>query len=167
MYGSHLLRSTSTTQAVISLSSGESEFYSLLKGTAAGIGAVSMLKDVGVDLTNNNKFEQPAVEIRVDATAGRGIALRRGAGRIRHIATPTLWVQKLTQDNKVKIVKIAGTANPADLGTKHLNHEAIEQCLEKCRCFFRSGRSELALKAETAAEGTLPTGDAEDHDPDT
>ena len=34
-YGAHLLRSTRTTQAVISLSSGESEFYALVKGTAA------------------------------------------------------------------------------------------------------------------------------------
>ena len=39
-YGSHMLLSTSTTQGVIALSSGESEFYALVKATSAGLGAV-------------------------------------------------------------------------------------------------------------------------------
>ena len=49
-FGSHMLRSTSTTQGVIAWSSPESEFYALVKGTSAGLGAVSMLKDLGVDI---------------------------------------------------------------------------------------------------------------------
>ena len=81
---SHMLRSTSTMQGDIALSSGESELYALVKVTSAGVGAVSMLKDLGAVL-----------EVRVDASAGRGIAVRRGAGRIHHIATPTLWDQEL------------------------------------------------------------------------
>ena len=43
--------STSTTQAVISWSSGESESYALVKGTSAGVGVVSMLKHLEVDIT--------------------------------------------------------------------------------------------------------------------
>ena len=97
-YGSHMLRSTSTTQGVIALSSGESEFYAL----------VSMRKDLGVDISKNTKIDKAVLEVRVGASAGRGIAVRRGARRIRHIATPTLRVQKLTQDGIVKITKIPG-----------------------------------------------------------
>ena len=89
-YGSHMLRSTSTTQGVVALSSGESEFYNLVKGTSAGLGAVSMLKELGVDNCNKTKIDNAVLEVRVDASAGRGIAVRRGAGRIRHIATPTI-----------------------------------------------------------------------------
>ena len=89
-----MLRFTSTTQGVIALSSGESEFYALAKETSAGLGAVSMLKDFGVDINKNTKSDKAVLEVRVDASAGRGTAVRRGAGRIRHIATPTLWVQK-------------------------------------------------------------------------
>ena len=99
-YGSHRLRSTSTTQAVMSLSSGESEFYALVKGTPAGLEAVSMLKDLGVDISKNSYINQALLEGRIDVSAGKGIAVRRGAGRSRHIATPTLWVQKLTHDGK-------------------------------------------------------------------
>ena len=57
-YGSHMLRSTSTTQGVIVLSSGESEFYSPVKGTSAGLGAASMLRDSGVDISINTKIDE-------------------------------------------------------------------------------------------------------------
>ena len=45
-FGSHFLHSNSTMQGVIALSSGESELYALVKGTSAGLGTVSMLKDL-------------------------------------------------------------------------------------------------------------------------
>ena len=49
-YGKHLLKSTSTTQAVFSLSSAEAEFYAAVKVAAAGNGCVSMMRDLGVML---------------------------------------------------------------------------------------------------------------------
>ena len=45
-YGFHMLRSASTEQGVIALRWGESEFYALVKGTSAKLGAVSMLKNL-------------------------------------------------------------------------------------------------------------------------
>ena len=42
------MKSTSTTQAVVSLSSAEAEFYAAVKAAAAGIGCVSMLRDLRV-----------------------------------------------------------------------------------------------------------------------
>ena len=53
-----------------------------------------MLKDWGVDIIKNTKIDKAVVEVRIDASAGRGVAVRRGARRIRHIATLTLRVQK-------------------------------------------------------------------------
>ena len=38
MYGSHLIKSWSSTQNVIALSSGEAEYYGLVKGASQGIG---------------------------------------------------------------------------------------------------------------------------------
>ena len=93
-FGKHLIRSSSTTQGVIALSSGESEFYSMVKGCSAGLGANYLLKDAGCQTT-------APLELTVDATAGIGIASRKGAGRIRHIATPTLWLQRLVNDGSV------------------------------------------------------------------
>ena len=89
---------TSTTQAVISSSSAESEFYDMVKRTPAGLGAVSMLKDLGVDVSENSKIGKVILEVRLHESAARGIAARRGARRIRHIATSA-------QDVKVKITQ--------------------------------------------------------------
>ena len=69
-HGSHMLRSTSTTQGVIALSSGESEFYALVKWTSAALGAVSMLEDLGVDISQNTHIDKAVPEVRVDACAG-------------------------------------------------------------------------------------------------
>ena len=116
--GQHLLKSTSTTQAVVSLSSAEDEFYAAVKATAAGIGCVSMMRDLGVILQQQgvevkakgsvDGVDSPSLEIKLDATAGRGIAMRRGAGRIRHIATPTLWLQRLVIDGVIKMTRVGG-----------------------------------------------------------
>ena len=97
-HGKHLLKSTSTTQAVASFSSAEAEFYAVVKAAAAGIGCVSKMRDFGVMLQQQGVEvkaegfgdEVDSLEIKLDATAGRAMAMRRGAGRIRHIATPTL-----------------------------------------------------------------------------
>ena len=132
-HGSQMLRSTA-------LSSGESEFCDLVKGTSAGLGAVLMLKDLGVDISKSTKTDKAVLEVGTDASAGRGKAVRRGVGSIRHIATPTLSVQKLTQEGKVNITKIPRVSNPADLGTKHLDGGSTRRALESCHCYILEGR---------------------------
>ena len=87
------------------------------------------------------------LSLNVDATAGLGIASRKGAGRIRHIATPTLWIQRLVNDGAIALEKVPGTKNHADLGTKHLSGPAIHKVLVKCAFFPLQGQSRLALKA--------------------
>ena len=57
-YGSHMQRSTSTAQGVIALGSGEPEFFALVKGTSAGLGAVSVLIGLGVDISKNTKIDK-------------------------------------------------------------------------------------------------------------
>ena len=154
-HGTHLIRSSSTTQTVLALSSGESEFYAAVKAGSVGIGAVHMMEDLGLAFSEPTevrvrKTDNPKLEIKADATAGIGVAMRRGAGRIRHIATPTLWLQKLIQDQVIKISKVPGALNRADLGTKHLDHSTIVKHMTGCRMRFVSGTSSMALKAQIA-----------------
>ena len=70
---------------------------------------------------------------------------------IRHIATPTLRVQQLTQDGTVKITKILGVSNKAVLGTKHFDGGSIRRTMERCHCCIREGRAGIALRAEVQA----------------
>ena len=44
MLGMHLIKTWSVTQSVVSLSSGEAEYYGLVKGASVGLGIRSMLK---------------------------------------------------------------------------------------------------------------------------
>ena len=60
-YVSHMLHSTSTKEGVIALSSEESELYTLVKGTSAGL--VSMLKDLGVNISKTPKLIKQKCEL--------------------------------------------------------------------------------------------------------
>ena len=139
-FGKHLIRSTSTTQAVISLSTGESEFYAAVKSGCIGLGTVALLRDMGVEL-------QRPVSLQMDATAGLGVASRRGAGRIRHICAPTLWLQCAVQDGRIRLGKCPGQANPANLGTKHVEKSVIDKALKACAFVKLAGNSSMALRA--------------------
>ena len=157
-YGKHLLKSTSTTQAVVSLSSAEAEIYAAVKAAAAGIGCVSMMRDLGVMLQQQgvevkakllgDRVDSPGLEIKLDATAGRAIALQRGAGRFRHIATPTLWLQRLVIFGDIKMTRVCGSDNCADLGTKHLDYRTMIRHLKFCGRRFAEGRSRIAPQLE-------------------
>ena len=99
-------------------------------------------KDVGVDLEPRIKY---------DATAGAGIASRRGVGEVRHVHTPALWVQRFVQEGKVKLDKVPGIGNVADLGTKHLTKKVMWDLMDFMAVRPRGGRSVLALKASGEA----------------
>ena len=140
-FGKHLLRSTATTQGVLALSSGESEFYAVVKTSSIGSGSVHMVRDMGV------KMDTP-LEIYMDATAGIGIASRRGVGRIRHIHTPALWLQRTIHEGRVVLNKVKGTVNPADIGTKYVDSKTILQAWKQMGFVLLEGRSDLALRSE-------------------
>ena len=50
MLGKHVIRTWSATQRVIALSSGEAEFYGMVKGGAEAMGSKSILADFGVGI---------------------------------------------------------------------------------------------------------------------
>ena len=83
----------------------------------------------------------------LDASAAKGIASRRGVGKIRHLDTTTLWVQRLVTDKRLELRKVLGTTNCADLDTKHLDQADLWKILTAIGFWKRSGRSNLALRA--------------------
>ena len=50
MLGQHLLKSWSSTQAMVSLSSGEAEFYGVTKAAGIGLGYQALLQDLGITM---------------------------------------------------------------------------------------------------------------------
>ena len=50
-------------------------------------------------------------------------------GKIRHSEIRDLWLQKEVNEGKVKVSKVKGTENPADLMTKILGIKDIDERL--------------------------------------
>ena len=111
MMGSHVLKCWSTTQAVVALSSGEAEFYGVVKGSAVGLGQRALLRDIGIDIP---------LRVWTDSSAAIGICGRQGIGKVRHLACHTLWVQQRVRRGDFELRKVKGEDNPADLSTKHM-----------------------------------------------
>ena len=139
MIGSHLIKSWSSTQTVIALSSGEAEYYGMVKAAAQGIGAKAMLLDFGVDI------KEP-IDVMSDASAAIGIAQRRGMGKVRHIETNQLWLQERVATSSIKITKIGTHDNLADQLTKPVTEEKMKQHLEGTHQKLAQGRHPLAPK---------------------
>ena len=136
MLGSHLIKPWSSTQANIVLSSGEGEFYGVVKASGMGLGYNALLEDIGIKLL---------VRVWTDSTATTGICKRQGLGKLRHIDIQCLWIQQRVRDQTITLMKVRGEDNPADLFTKHLvGHDRIEQLLKLFGCHFRDGRPKLA-----------------------
>ena len=114
--GSHVIKSWSSTQSNIALSSGEAEYYGLVQGASAALGIRSMLREVGVDAR---------IRVSTDASAAKGIASRRGLGKVRHIEVHQLWVQDKVANKEIEVRKVDGKSNIADGLTKHVTAEDI------------------------------------------
>ena len=71
MFGKHVLKSWCLTQGVISRSSGDAEYYGLVKGASQGLGFKSMFNEAGVEVE---------VVVKTDASAAKAVATRRGMG---------------------------------------------------------------------------------------
>jgi len=119
----------------VSLSSGEAEYYGIVKGASIGMGLRSMANDLGLQLT---------IGVNTDASAALGIACRRGLGKVRHIEVDQLWIQDRVINGDIEVMKIHGKENIADILTKHVNAEDIRVHLHKTDQTISSGRHEIA-----------------------
>ena len=124
MIGTHSIKTWSKDQSVVALSSGEAELYAANYGGAQALGLKSMMKDLGVTAK---------IELLIDAKATMGIINRQGLGKVRHIEVQDLWLQGAIKDKRMKLSKVPGEENMADLMTKPLAAEVIRKHLSGLR----------------------------------
>ena len=109
MLGNCCVRQLSKTQSTISLSSGEPELHGIAYGASKALGIQSLMRDMGWSLP---------IQLWSDATAAIGIARRKGLGKMRHLDVTDLWIQDKIRSKKMKLSKVLGTENMADVLTK-------------------------------------------------
>jgi hypothetical protein len=148
MLGQHTIKTWSSTLASVSLSSGEAEFYGVVRATGMGLGYQSLLADLGVSLP---------LRVWTDSTAAVGICSRQGLGGQRHVDTHSLWVQQGLRSGRFTLHKVDGEVNPADLFTKHMgSRDKLAQLARLFGCKYLAGRS-TAAPAMREAAGTKKT----------
>ena len=137
--GSCFMYSSSRTQKVISLSSGEAEVYAA-SSSACGSILLFCYRQAGV-----------VVHHLLDSSAARGILSRQGVGRIRHLSCRILSLQTLVKLRKEFSVDqhgrklhsschvvsaVHGNLNLADLGTKRLAKKRLLELMGFCNLGF-------------------------------
>ena len=113
--------STARTQGTSASSSGEAELYAIGQGVSEALFLRSMLLQARL-------AKKVSVIAHTDSTAGKPTATRFGAGKqTKHVELRFLYVQNLVQMGLLKMAKIDGTRNPADLMTKYVATDVLQR----------------------------------------
>ena len=136
IYGTHVLKHSSNIQSTIALSTGESEYYALVKGGSVGLELQSLCADLGLDLE---------VTIEGDSNAAKGTVNRVGLGKARHIQTRYLWLQESVAEGHLKVHHVPGVKNKADVLTKSVPGVQLRKTMEDLQYAFLSKRSKGQL----------------------
>eukprot|EP00971_Amphidinium_carterae_P163260 3237025-Amphidinium_carterae.1 len=84
----------------------------------------------------------------MDKIVGIAVASRIRAGKIRHIATPALWLQLAVQEQQVRPAKVGTKENAADLGARFFEGALIDRHLMSAGF--------VSLQGATKAEPSMP-----------
>ena len=99
------------------------------------MGARSVMNDMDV---------KGQIRISTDASAAKGIASRRGLGKVRHIEVNQLWIQDKVASGEIMLCKVKGTVNKADALTKHVMGEELSRHMNDTCIKAADGRHHIA-----------------------
>lgn len=128
MVGSHVLKVWSKRQQVVSLSSMEAELYAGVKAATEAIGVQAMLAEIGMSLE---------IDMYMDSSSAIALSNKEGLGRAKHIAVQDLWLQDALKLKRLRLNKVSGDENLADLGTKNLCAGKIDYFMRQMGYIFR------------------------------
>ena len=142
MIGSHVIKFWSSTQASLALSSGEAEYYGVVRAAGSGLGQQALFRDAGLEVP---------IRIWTDSSAAMGTSARQGLGKLRHLECHSLWLQQRLRRKQFELLKVPGQENPADLFTKHLESaKKHTQLISLFNCELKSGRADSAPQLKRA-----------------
>ena len=112
----------SKDQHNLAKSSAEAELYAANLGGEQALGIQTMMRELGCEMS---------IRIYIDSSAALGVIQRKGIGKIRHLEVADLWLQKAVREDRMRIHKIDGILNDADLFTKPLTAQGISIIMER------------------------------------
>ena len=115
----------SKSQSNIALSSGEAELNACVKAVSEILGVIQLWEEL---------FDQKLqATLLVDSSSCRGMMLRAGAGRVKHLSTKQLWVQSAIEVMPIAVEKIPRQHNCADMLTHCLGQQEASSQLRMMR----------------------------------
>ena len=110
--GVHLLNGSflfgsSRTQHVVSLSSCESELHAMISTLSDGIFLRRCLEFVFNAEVEHTMF--------TDSSSGRQLAMRQGAGKVKHLSGNVFWIQNAVRNGVVNLSQIPTAWNLSDI----------------------------------------------------
>ena len=118
-----VVQSWSKIQSNVALSSGEADLNAAVKGLSEGLGVANLFRDFF--------GAEPAIRLLTDASACKGMLLRQGCGRIKHLSTKQLWAQGAVDSYEITVEKIGRDLNSADALTHTLSGQAFHDHLRR------------------------------------
>ena len=95
----------------------------MVDGSLKGKWAVTVAREIGIPIVTRNFM------VKTDSEAARSFTNRRGLGRMRHIEVRQLWLQEEVRHDRIKVSRVRGADNPADLLTNFLTRREVEERL--------------------------------------
>ena len=99
MIGNHCVKTWSTTQGAVALSSAEAEFYAMIEAVIRGKGVSHVMVELGFDV-------QQELQLHTDRSAAKSFVSRKGLGKMKHLEIRDLWLQREVSLGKVVVNKV-------------------------------------------------------------
>ena len=112
--GDHAIKAYSRQQEVVAFSSDEAEPYAIVVASAGNLAAAAYGKDLGETLGG---------EAFTDSNAALGITKTCGIGKVRHLRTQSLWVQRTNLMGRLRYQKVLGENNSAASFSRRMSRQ--------------------------------------------
>ena len=122
--GRHILRTWASTQPTTATSSGEAELIAIYEGAARGLGLKTVMQECGY------APQLKLVRIWTDSSVAKSFVATRGLGKMRHLEVKLLFLQECVQRGCLKVGKVHGATNVADVLTKYQSLEHLRALCE-------------------------------------
>ena len=130
VYRGAILAHWSKSQSNVALSSAEAELNATVKGLSELIGLSNLIQET--------QRVPVSLVLCTDASACKGMLLRHGAGKVKHLSVKQLWAQECVKTFQIDVLKVPREKNPSDVLTHSVSHPILDKQMEELH--IRRGR---------------------------
>ena len=82
-----------------------------------------------------------------DASVAKGMASRRGTGKVRHMEVATVWAHEKARTVDIRLTKVSGAIKIVDAMTNRAAREVLDERVKESGTMSMVGTRDLALQS--------------------